>query len=514
MRPIGIWELSGTDSRRRFLATVVLMALLTTTAHAEGDSSNSLPSHVLLIDSFGRTVRVSTNEFPKSLLPPKALALEHQIPNPIHGVPVSRHVLNRAEATRNDSEIQFFPAVSPPLMPYLAAQDELGNTALQPGGLLAVMPLEPYVQGGKFWLSEHGFRYSLDQTVNFVNLTDVIQGDNALGFYTFDLHAKWAIFDTPHAETAGWISTHIEAKTGLGDNGQTQDAQRNLGSLTDPTGIWSSRNGFRIPELACQQSFNDGEFVVVAGMVDQGNYLDGNAYANSGRGQFMNSALIDTMIVPQTDSNFGLNLQWQPRDEWYATLAGSAGNGHAGVTPWDDFSWNNWNVVLEVGYSQKNLLGLGPGVYRIQPFVGQANGSPVKTGIGLNFQQQLGEDSPFGWFGRFGTGGREHFYGGTQPIAVGSQIGTGFAMQAPLKVLGLVPRLSNDVLGLGFVWSHISESTQTIYHQDEYVVETFYTLQLSPLARLQPDVQILWNPAYSPDAGPAAIFQLQLILSW
>lgn len=99
-------------------------------------------------------------------------------------------------------------------------------------------------------------------------------------------------------------------------------------------------------------------------------------------------------------------------------------------------------------------------------------------------------------------------------MAVGSQIGTGFVMHAPLDHLGLVPRLHNDVLGVGFVWSHVAESTQPIYHQDEYVLEVFYTLQLSPLARLQPDVQILWNPAYNPDAGPAAVFQLQLILAW
>ena len=228
----------------------------------------------------------------------------------------------------------------------------------------------------------------------------------------------------------------------------------------------------------------------------------------------MNSALIDTLVVPLTDSNFGLNLQWQPGEDWYATLAGSAGNGHAGVPPWNDFSWDNWNAVLEIGYTVKDFFSLGPGVYRVQPFLGQNSGSPVKTGIGFNFQQQLGKNSPFGWFGRFGTGGREHLNSDAQPITVGSQIGTGFVMQAPLKYLGLVPRLRNDLLGLGFVWSHVEESTQTIYHSDEYVLEAFYTLQLSPLARLQPDIQILWNPAYNPDAGPMAIFQLQFILTW
>ena len=506
--------LRSKGKRNRVLATTALMALLVTLARANEAVSNSSPAHVLLLDSFGRAVRVPTNDVPRSLLPPKDTNPEHQIPKPIRGVPVTEEVLLRASKARNDLEFQFFPDVPPPLMPYLAGQDELGNTIAQPGGLITVMPLEPYVQAGKFWLSEHGFRYSLEQTVNFVSLSDVIQGDHTMGFYTFDLLGKWAIFNAPRAETAGWISLEIEGNLGLGDNGRTQDAAINLGSVSDPTGTWFNRNGFWIPELAWQQSINNGEFVVVAGMIDQGNYMDANAYANSGQGQFMNSALINSMIVPQSESQFGLNLQWQPTDECYAILAGSVGNGQAGVAPWNDFHWDTWNVVLEVGYSVENFLGLGPGVYRIQPFISQASGDPVQTGIGFNFQQQLGQDSPFGWFGRFGTGGHEHFGASPEPITVGSQVGTGLVMQGPLKVLGLAPRLSNDVLGIGFVWSHVSEATQAIYHPNEYVLETFYTLQLSPAARLQPDVQLLWNPAYSPDAGPAVVFQLQFILSW
>jgi hypothetical protein len=32
--------------------------------------------------------------------------------------------------------------------------------------------------------------------------------------------------------------------------------------------------------------------------------------------------------------------------------------------------------------------------------------------------------------------------------------------------------------------------------------------------KLQPDVQIVWNPAFNPDPGPAAVVQLQLVLVW
>ncbi|HTS53032.1 MAG TPA: carbohydrate porin [Burkholderiales bacterium] len=51
-----------------------------------------------------------------------------------------------------------------------------------------------------------------------------------------------------------------------------------------------------------------------------------------------------------------------------------------------------------------------------------------------------------------------------------------------------------------------------MYHNDEYVFETFYALQLTPMSRLQPDLQIVWNPAFNPDSGPAVVFQFQFLL--
>ena len=48
------------------------------------------------------------------------------------------------------------------------------------------------------------------------------------------------------------------------------------------------RQRFRMPELAWQQSLRNGELVMVAGMVNQGDYFDANSYANSGHGQFLN----------------------------------------------------------------------------------------------------------------------------------------------------------------------------------------------------------------------------------
>jgi porin len=496
-----------------------LAALMATGLAAQGiagEPTNGPSPRMLLIGPLGEPVSVPTNALAPGLLPPPGIGLKSQVPTPARGGSVPEPVMQRQEESREGKDVlKFFPPYQPRLMPYLASQDEFGNTAIKPGPLLPASPLDVAVQQGKYWISQAGLTYSLQQTFTWVSMTDVMRGDSTLGYYTMSWQAKWAVFDAPAADAAGWLSTKINAQTGLGAAGGTQSAARNLGSITDPTGIWSSVNGFRISELAWQQSLRDGEVVVVAGMVNQGDYLDGNSYANSGRGQFLNSALIDSMVVPLTAYNFGVNLQWQPGDEWYAMLGNSVGYGHAGVVPWTDFAWDNWTLVAEFGYAPRDLLGLGPGVYRIQPFVGQAQGNPAQAGFGLNFQQRLGPQSPFGWFGRYGRGGSERFQSeSTERANTGAQVGTGFVMRGPLEYAGLFPSRGHDAAGIGFVWSHPTSQDQPLYHPDEYGVELGYVLQLTPTMKLQPDVQVVWDRAHNPDAGPATVFQLQLDIAW
>jgi len=480
------------------------LALESVPAFADGTNTSSPPAvDLLLIDSLGRVVSVPTNEVP-SALRPEAAGMEHQLPNPTAGSSMPREIMLRAGARAPG--FQFFPAQPPPLMPYLASQDEYGNTAIRPGVLFFFTPLEEPVQNGKYWLSDCGFRYSLDQTLTFVSMSDVMKGDHDLGYYTFDLKSKWALFNAPDAGTAGWVSSQVEAKNGLESAGNKQSAKSNLGTVTDPTGIWSGVNGFRVPELAWQQSARQGEIVVVAGMVSQRNYIDRNAYADSGRSKFMNSALINSDVLPLAEYNFGLNLQWQPVDEWYAMAGASMGDAMAGNAPWTDFSGENWSLPGELGYAPRDFFDLGPGVYRLQPFAAKVNGA---TGGGLcfNLQQQLGAKSPFGWFGRLGFGDSKVSAGAS------AQAGTGFVVQGPFQHL-LLQRTSNDLLGVGFVWSQPSATTKTVYHENEYLLETVYALQLTPTIKIQSDFQLIRDPAFHRDTDQATVFQLQLAMAW
>ena len=491
--------------RPRRLSCAALF-LLAACAAGQEEHVPPQPTDVILVDSFGHAVGIAPEQLPPKLLPPPSVGVERQVPSPARGRRLPSSMLDRMSSGR-EQQFTLFPATAPALAPYLAAQDEFGNTAIKPGPLIDFMPMEHLVQGAKYWLGAHGVRYAFDQTFTYTGVPDTPSGSPNLGYYTFKGFTKWAVYADPAHGTAGWLSAELEAKEGLGGAGVNQNAKTNIGMLTQPQGTISSHNGFRVPELAWQQAFARGAFVFVAGVVDQGNYLDVNTYANSGRGQFMNSALINSMVLPLPSYNFAVNLQWQPASELYVMTGATAGNAGPGQTPWTDFSWQNWSVVTELGYMPRDFLGLGPGVYRIQPFLAQAGG-PTQGGIAFNFEQQLGRKSPVGWFGRFGVGGSEVSAGAE------TQIGTGFVFEAPLARLNALPKQTNDYTGVGFVWSRPSATSKTVYHRDEYVAEAFYTLQLTPLMRLQPDLQLVWNPAFNPDPGPFTVVQTQFILSW
>jgi len=468
--------------------------------------TNTAPTDLLLIDRFGKAVEVSTNQVPSSLQPPASLGLGQQIPSPQRGAPMPAEVQQRIARSKTGRE--WFPVTPPVLMPYLANLDDFGNTAFQEGALIPIEPQSLPAQQAKYALSDLGLRYNFRQSLTMVSMTDVASGSSALQYYTAEFVGKWAVTEVAHAGHAGWLSFEANLQLGLSPASRTESPQDNLGTIANPLATVVGPNGGWLSELAWQESLAYGKVVVVAGLVDQVNYLDANNYANNGRGQFLNGALVNSVVLPFPYNNLGLNLQWQPTKGWYAMFGMGANNQPAGHSPFDDLSFENWSYLFEFGLTPENVLGLGPGTYRLQPFIATLHGV-TQPGIGLNVDQQLGKASPFGWFGRFGVGGSQVTRDGAA-----SQIATGFAMQGPLKHVGLVPKLSNDYLGAAFIWSKPSAALKPAAHSDEYGFETTYVLQLTPLTSLQPDFQVIWNPARNPNADHNIIFQLQLNLTW
>jgi hypothetical protein len=129
-------------------------------------------------------------------------------------------------------------------------------------------------------------------------------------------------------------------------------------------------------------------------------------------------------------------------------------NQGLGQNPWRDVSADNTSYVGEFGLVLHDVGGLGPGTYRVQPFLATAQGE-MGAGIGFNFDQQLGKESPLGVFARAGFGDDET---ASVPGAVKSQVSAGLALLSPFQSSGMFSQVNDDFAGVGFVWTQPADT--------------------------------------------------------
>ncbi len=454
-------------------------------------------------DALGNPVEMAPGEVPAHMQPGPD---QHHVPKARRGTKALDTRAIRLRGAGGEG-LEWFPSKQPGLEPYLSNLDEYGNTASQPGAICAADPLSRAVQRIKYTLGDYGFHYVLVQAIEYATLTHVPEVDD-LGYYSYDFFFKQSVFHVLDTATAGWVSGELYGGAALGAASRRTTPVDALGSIANPAASVFGLYGVAIAELAWQQAF-DRSLVALAGVIDQASYLDTNAYANFSFGQFQNSAFVNSQVLPLTTGNLGLNLQWQPHADMYAILGVGPNQAPPGSPPWNDLSGDDMSYLLEAAFVPGDLHGLGPGAYRLQPFVATAGGV-TQGGVGLNLNQQLGRLSPVGVFGRFGVGGSTV----TNIGGARAQVATGLVVQSPLRQLKLLPESHSDFIGLAFDWSRPSADRQPAAHDDEYGVEVLYVVQITPTAYLTPDLQVIWDPANNGALRNSLIFQLPIVMSW
>lgn len=475
-----------------------------------GDAHRPVAGNMLLTDRVGTIVDVAEDDVRPGNIPVDEKALNRQIPKMPRGMSLAWEISDRIdEANKGEPGFEWFPGAPVKLQPYFKDTNQANTTAIQPGALFLPDPVSKIAQDIKTTLAKIGLTYELPQGFTFINLNGAKPGTPGQFYYwNIDARFDWAIFNARDAETAGWITGEVVGHRGLSWESRQGIPQTSAGTIINsaagifgPEGVW-------LQQLAWQQSFADGKFVVIAGQVDQSNYLDFNTYANNKNGQFIASPFVNSQVITMPYNNLGINLQWQPCDSFYATFGAGANNQLPGFSPFDHLTISNTSYVLEIGYVSKDFLGFGKGTYRLQPFYTFVNGKG-RPGIAVNLQQQLGKDSPFGLFGRFGV---------TDPsVAIAGasrQVAAGFNVTGPFSKLGLVPKAKNDQLGIGGVWSNPPKSLQPVVHNSEYGIEAFYALQLTQTVTVLPDFQVIWNPATNSTVSRITQFAVQLNVTW
>lgn len=453
-------------------------------------------------------------EVPVSLQ--RGISPQEQMARRHAGVPTGQHLLSQARNRDEDtskgpcSGWRFLPDTPQRFMPYLDMLFVPGNTCAEPGAWIKEDALSTGAQRMKTLLSRYGLQYDLTASYNYTAIHPKPHGHRSeFSSFNWALTGTW--FLAKDCDNSQGVFLTFEADWGTGTNfsERRSSAGRSLGSLSNPQGSLRGGKGVTLPQLALGYSGFDGKWVAMAGTLDLSNYLDQNAYASSWAGGLMNESFGSNPCLPLTWANLGFMTAWQPCESFYAMYATTSTNTGLNENPFNDLSTNYWVHIGEIGFIREDVLGMGPGTYRLQYTITDHDGQ-AGTGCGLNIQQQLGKNSNVGFFTRAGYMDQD----AARITGVKCAATAGLMLRSPFRNSGWGSSSNYENVSFGFLWQRAASSEKPLKHHDEYGLELSTVWQVTPTFFLQPDVQYIFNPVHATDKDGAFVLQMQGVLKF
>ncbi len=427
------------------------------------------------------------------------------------GVPTPRQLVQQNRRHDEDQSKapchgwRWFPSTPQKFMPYLDSLFVPGNTCVEPSELIGSDPLSTAAQRIKTALSRYGLQYDLTASYNYTAIHPKPRGHRSeFSAFNWSMNGTWFLAKDCDNSQGVFLTFEADWGTGTNFNERKSSAQRSLGSLSNPQGSLRGGNGVFLPQLALGYSGCDGKWVIMAGTLDLSNYFDQNAYSSSWAGQLMNNGFQSNATLPLTWNNLGVLTAWQPCEQFYAMYACTSTGTGTNENPFDHLRHDEWVHLAEVGFINDDVLGMGPGTYRLQYTLTDDSGQ-VGNGCGINIQQQLGRNSPVGFFARVGFNDQD----AARITGVKAAGTAGLMLRAPFSNSGWGSRSNYENVSFGFLWQRAGATERPVAYNDEYGLELSTVVQVTPTFFLQPDVQYIFNPVHSTGKDGAFVLQMQ-----
>ena len=169
----------------------------------------------------------------------------------------------------------------------------------------------------------------------------------------------------------------------------------------------------------------------------------------------------------------------------------------------------NYNQAISLGQSTSTT----PNLLSVEK---QGN---TKYGFGLNFEQPLADEGETGIFGRLG------WNNGKNETWCYTEADRNASMGAQLS--GIHWKRNNDRLGIAYGINGLSTDHKNylaaggsgillgdgaLNYGVEQVMEIYYRIQLGPYVQITPDFQLIADPGYNSNRGPAEVFGIRVNL--
>jgi len=281
------------------------------------------------------------------------------------------------------------------------------------------------------------------------------------------------------------------------------EGRHRIGSLTPaelgpeigtlfPTVVGFNSQRLSVIELYWQQgSYEDG-FTGRAGRMDPALLYDSGRYVSANYA-FLSPAYSDTPTMPLPAPGLGVAGLGAWGDVY---LLGGIHDGKGDRTDsgLDSFDANELFAVVELG-GEPGHGTKREGLYHLTLWHSDARSSddvPRGRGFALTLEQQVGREGLTVPFVRYSYGD-----GGGTPARQLLAVGTGVE-----KLFGQ----PDGFFGIAASWAQPTDRSL----RDQYVLETFARLYLTPFTHLTPDIQWIVHPSNAPETDSVWVFSLRL----
>ena len=338
-----------------------------------------------------------------------------------------------------------------------------------------------------------GTSYSILYQHSSKALSPQNENDAASGVLEFFGH--WNLFNSEERKHPGFLGFKIKwAHTIFSDIPPTR-LNEQIGSLWQTTSTFNSQS-ISLDQIWWQQSLYDEKIVFRIGKVDLSDFVDFYMYSSAKR-YFLNEAFSQNPTIPFPETGLLGYVKVNPNDLFYVLF--SLGDLNATGDNLDFksfFTKRDYFETVEFNFSPlAQKLGYG-GNYHITLWHSdeiESEDIPSSKGFNINLSKQF--QDKYGAFIRYG-------YSDGKFTEVQQLLSLGFGISGPLNNPG-------DFFGIAFAWGQPVEDSL----RSQFVVETLYRIQLTPIAQLTPDLQLIVNPTDNPNEDFLAVFGIRLIIS-
>jgi porin len=373
-----------------------------------------------------------------------------------------------------------------------SVEEQLAAARARPAGLLKYGPvslIDPVWDALDKGMEDVGLEVGLSYTAVYQLATGGPGQRDAAGGDA-DLFGTWRLLGGKNDPYVGYLSFAFESRHDLGTGIPPRALGGQIGSL------WGTTNGFNeeplcVKELYWKQSFAGDRLIVRIGRLDAENLYDRN-YWQSDSKFFLNQAFSAFPVRSLPGSGLGMNLTAKFGQQWYVCAGFQDAQGKTTTIDVDTF-FEDFNLfyAVEIGYTPK-IPGWGDGTYRLTVWyrdAGETDGKPHDAGFDFSFDQHLGPHVvPFFRFG-LGEGNIN---------GIDAMISTGVGWEGKLVT-------SSDVIGVAGSWGRPSDHDL----RDQFAVEAFYRLQVSPDNQLTFGYQVIVNPTFDTSEAVVGVLELR-----